>query len=204
MTTVTRRERNKAAIRGRIVDAALELFTQHGIAGVTVDEIAEAADVGKGTIYNYFQTKEDIVVGFMVDLEAQVQAKLRGHGRRKGPLHTVLAGFVRQQFRLKEPHYEFVRVLLGHMLLRPEEFAPYMIEIQKVMDPPLEELFEALRRRGEIRTDVKLPELITAFKTMQLGLTVLWAVEGPPFQGTEQTLRIEMKLFSEGLKGASS
>jgi AcrR family transcriptional regulator len=36
-----------------------------------VEHIADVADVGKGTIYNYFATKEDIVVAFMADLKGQ-------------------------------------------------------------------------------------------------------------------------------------
>jgi AcrR family transcriptional regulator len=68
-----RRERKKAAVGRRIVSAAIPLFSRRGIANVTVDQIAEAADIGKGTIYNYFQTKEDIVVAFMVHLFQVVQ-----------------------------------------------------------------------------------------------------------------------------------
>ena len=49
----------------------MTLFSRRSLDAVTIDEIAAAADVGKGTIYNYFATKEDIVVAFMADLEAQ-------------------------------------------------------------------------------------------------------------------------------------
>ena len=72
----SRRSCKKEAIRSQTVAAGIELFSQHGISGVTVDQIAEAADVGKGTIYNYFQTKEDIVVAFMAAFEGKVQGKL--------------------------------------------------------------------------------------------------------------------------------
>jgi hypothetical protein len=44
----SRRERKKSAIRERIIAKGMELFARHGIADVTVDQIAEAADVGKG------------------------------------------------------------------------------------------------------------------------------------------------------------
>ncbi|MGH9627214.1 MAG: TetR/AcrR family transcriptional regulator, partial [Bryobacteraceae bacterium] len=56
----SRRARKKASTRAQIVAAAIRLFSEQGIDAVTVDQIAAAADVGKGTIYNYFQTKEDI------------------------------------------------------------------------------------------------------------------------------------------------
>jgi len=51
-----------------------------------------------------------------------------------------------------------------------------------------------------LRKDINLTELILVFKTMQLGLTALWAVEGPPFRATEYVLQQEIRLFCEGLK----
>jgi hypothetical protein len=86
------------------------------------------------------------------------------------------------------------------MFLRTEQFLPYMIEMQKAIDPPLEALFLGLQQRGLLRQDVHLGELILTFKTIQMGLSALWAIEGPPFRQTEKTLKLEMKLFCEGLK----
>lgn len=205
MTTVTfenhsRRARKKAALRNRIMTVAIRLFSREGIEAVTVDQIAETADVGKGTIYNYFQTKEDIVVAFMVEVERKVQAELSRFGRSKKPLDSILAEFLLHQFRLKASYREFVRVFLGHMFLHTEQFIPYMVEMQKVVDPTLETLFRGLQERGEIRTDVNLPDLIMAFKTIHLGITALWVVEGPPFRATERVLQQQMKLFSQGLE----
>ena len=77
---------------------------------------------------------------------------------------------------------------------------PYMAEMQKYFDPPLEALFAGLQQRQIIRADIGIPELIVTFKTIHLGLTALWAVEGPPFRGTMKVLNQEMQLFSEGLE----
>jgi AcrR family transcriptional regulator len=195
-----RRERKKAAVRAHILATAIELFSEHGLDSVTVDQIADAADIGKGTIYNYFSTKEDIVVAFMVDFETRVQAKVRRLVTSKGSLESILAGFIRFQFLMKKPYHQFVRVFLGQMFLRTEQFLPYMVEMQKTIDPPLEALFRGLQQRGLIRRDVSVPDLVLIFKTIHLGLTALWAVEGPPFQFTEKTLKQEIKLFCQGLR----
>ena len=83
MTMVeSRRERKKIAARAQILSTAIDLFSRRGLDAVTIDEIAAAADVGKGTIYNYFATKEDIVVAFMADLEARMAPGLRSCPRR--------------------------------------------------------------------------------------------------------------------------
>lgn len=196
----SRRERKKEASRAQIITSAVELFSTHGIDAVTVDQIAEAADVGKGTVYNYFQAKEDIVVAFIVDLERQVQSELESFTSSKRRLDTILAEFVLHQFRMKEPHYRFIRVFLGQMFLRTQQFIPYMLQIQQAVDSPLEKLFRNLRDRGAIRTDVNLQDLMFTFKTMHLGLTAVWAVEGPPFRNIERVVRDELKMFCEGIQ----
>ena len=198
----SRRARKKASTRAQIVAAGIRLFSEQGIDAVTVDQLAAAADVGKGTIYNYFQTKEDIIVAFMVDLERTVQAQVRARKSRQRSAAGVLIRFIQAQFQMKESYHGFVRVFLGHMFLHTEQFLPYMAEMQTVIDPPLEALFEELQQRGAIRSDVDLPELILVFKTIQLGLTALWAVEGPPFQQTARIVQQEITLFCKGLEVA--
>lgn len=196
----SRRERKKAATRAQIVAAAIRLFSAHGIEAVTVDQIAAAADVGKGTIYNYFQTKEDIVVAFMVDLEHSVQKEAHRLGGRHTSVARLLTRFIQKQFRMKEKHWTFVRVVLGHMFLNTAQFLPYMAEMQKIVDPPLETLFRTLQQRGEIRSDLDLADLILTFKTIHLGLTALWAIEGPPFRQSSRVIEQEITLFCKGLE----
>lgn len=200
----SRRNRKHAALRAHIVATAIELFARHGFEGVTVDHIADVADIGKGTIYNYFQTKEDIVVAYMVDLEVKLQPKVRDFTTSKETLESILVEFIRFQFRLKKPYHQFVRVFLAQMFSRTEQFLPYMLEMQKSIDPPLLDLFTRLQESGRIRPDLDIEELIAVFKTIHLGLTALWAVEGPPFRGTEQSLKQEIKLLCEGIKRKTS
>jgi AcrR family transcriptional regulator len=55
-----RRSRKRLATRQGISDAATRLFMERGFDHVTVDEIAEAADVGRMTVFNHFPRKEDM------------------------------------------------------------------------------------------------------------------------------------------------
>jgi AcrR family transcriptional regulator len=57
----SRRERKKSETRHRLLDAAWRLFQEQGYDHTTVAQITEAADVGKGTFFNYFGTKDEIV-----------------------------------------------------------------------------------------------------------------------------------------------
>jgi TetR/AcrR family transcriptional regulator, cholesterol catabolism regulator len=62
MATITgdRRARRRQQTRERIVDAAVELFVSQGYDTTTVDQIAAAADVARGTFFNHFPSKEDL------------------------------------------------------------------------------------------------------------------------------------------------
>jgi AcrR family transcriptional regulator len=60
-STLSRRERKKRETRQRLMETALRLFREHGYDATTVEEITEAADVAKGTFFNYFETKEAVL-----------------------------------------------------------------------------------------------------------------------------------------------
>ncbi len=57
------RERKKQATRLAIHEAGMRLFAEHGFAATTIDQIAEAANVSRATVFSYYATKEDIVFG---------------------------------------------------------------------------------------------------------------------------------------------
>jgi len=61
MTAPGLRERKKARTRQAIADAAARLFAQRGYEQVAVSDVAREAEVSEQTVYNYFQTKEQLV-----------------------------------------------------------------------------------------------------------------------------------------------
>ena len=65
MTTRLRREREKAVRRETILDAARGVFAEKGLLASTIDEIAERAEVAKGTIYLYFKSKDEMFTALL-------------------------------------------------------------------------------------------------------------------------------------------
>jgi len=68
------RERKKEQKRERLKQAAFDLFAERGFDDVTVDEIADRAEVSKSTLFRYFETKEDLL---LVDARMHRDALLR-------------------------------------------------------------------------------------------------------------------------------
>ena len=75
VTVAERRERERADRRTQILDAAQRVFYDRGVELATMDEVAEAAQLGKGTLYNYFRTKEDLLGGVAARHMRRIVAK---------------------------------------------------------------------------------------------------------------------------------
>src|SRR5256886_13615933 len=85
------RERKKARTRRGIADAAARLFAERGYEQVAVSDVAREAEVSEQTVYNYFQTKEQLVT----DRDQQVQDEL-GRLIRMRPPGTTPAAAIRE------------------------------------------------------------------------------------------------------------
>lgn len=71
------RERKKEQTRQLIAETARRLFVERGFDGVSVVEIARAADVAEKTVYNYYPTKEDLVYSGLEAFEERLLAAIR-------------------------------------------------------------------------------------------------------------------------------
>src|SRR6202171_6490318 len=92
VTTVSpdRRQRRSSQIRERLFRAALDLFAQHGFADTTVEDITNAADVGKGTFFNYFPSKDHILIAFSEMQISKLQAAVDSMREHNQPIPEFL------------------------------------------------------------------------------------------------------------------
>lgn len=67
MSTSERRAREKEQRKQEILEAARKVFSSKGIAEATVEDVAAAAELGKGTIYLYFSSKEEILAHLLLE-----------------------------------------------------------------------------------------------------------------------------------------
>jgi AcrR family transcriptional regulator len=193
------REEKKTQTRQMLIDKAIGLFSAQGLEATTVDQIAEAANTGKGTFYNYFDSKEAVIVAFMARLEAEAMPATRRYADLDAPAGEVLSKFAWDLLHRKRNHRPFMRVFLARMIARDESFHRYVVEMQAAIDETLDLLFTRLKQRGLIAEEHTLEHLRITFKTMHLGLTMLWLLEEPPHAQTRRVLKTQMQMFALGV-----
>lgn len=171
-----RRARRRAETGARILQAALTLFARQGFSATRIDQITEAADVGKGTFFNYFPTKEHVMAGFAGKQLEKIQNALSSAQDAKRPLRDVLEELLQSLEQVPTRSPELVRSLLVAILSSEvvrELTAPTLARARHL----LAELMALGQRRGEIRTDVKPADLARFFQQNGFGTILLWSLD---------------------------
>ncbi|WP_437852226.1 TetR family transcriptional regulator [Sorangium sp. So ce363] len=83
------RDRKKAATRRAIAEVALRLFAERGFDAVTVADVAVEANVSTKTVFNYFPTKEDLVLGDGEGLDADLLREIETRAPGESVLDAV-------------------------------------------------------------------------------------------------------------------
>ncbi len=198
MSVVSLRERKRVDTRGRIVAAASKLFDRDGLDEVTVDAIASEADIGKGTVYNYFEAKEDIVVALLVELNRQALAAIAPLPAQGMSVAEALDAAAWKLLENKADHRPYVRAFLCRQFAT-EELPPELADYYDQLDAAVEALFDRLLARPGMRRALPVDTLVLSFRTMHMGLLAQWATEGPPYASTRVVTRRHMALLAKGL-----
>lgn len=176
-TTPGRRERRTVETRERLFRAALDLFAKKGFAETTVEDITEAADVGKGTFFNYFPSKDHILLAFgemqLAKLEAAV-AEVR-HSGQPMPEFLRSLGVRMTQEPVRNPGV--VRTLLqAYLSTTPVRAA--MQDMQARVHALHTEIVRLGQERGEIRKDLPAAEIAHVFRQTIFGTLLMWSLHG--------------------------
>jgi AcrR family transcriptional regulator len=172
-----RRERRSAETREALFRAALDLFAEKGFLETTVEDITEAADVGKGTFFNYFPSKDHILLAFgemqLEKLEAAV-AEARNNGE---PMQQFLRSLGVRMTQEPTRHPGIIRTLLqAYLSTTPVRRA--MGELQKRVQALHTEIVQLGQERGEIRKDLPAAEIANVFRQTIFGTLLMWSVQG--------------------------
>jgi TetR/AcrR family fatty acid metabolism transcriptional regulator len=108
--TASRRQRRFERRREEILDVAARIFAEKGYRDARITEIADALDIADGTLYNYYDSKHDILLAIMDRAKGDIEPVLRemGEPKTREDLVTVLA----RTYEVFMAHLPFTRTLV--------------------------------------------------------------------------------------------
>ena len=88
-TKVGLRERKKERTRAELTDAAFRLFVERGFDETTIEDIVEQVEVSPRTFFRYFDSKEDVVIGFFDDMGLELREMLAARPPQEPPFEAL-------------------------------------------------------------------------------------------------------------------
>jgi AcrR family transcriptional regulator len=188
------RARKKMRQRETLVDAAIRLFEERGIDATSVDDIAEAVDVSRATVFNYFPYKEALLVEIGARLVADIAAQVGA--RRRRPVRQALYDLADRIAAIAERHPNVVPFIAREMT-HPDparrRYAAERMQYPMLYRAILDELEAAGRLRGPASRSSygrQLVDLVTG--------ALVRAGDDFPISQLRAELRANVDLFMDG------
>ncbi|MGD1996416.1 MAG: TetR/AcrR family transcriptional regulator [Anaerolineae bacterium] len=166
------REQLVEARRSQLLDAAAVVFAEKGFHRATTKEIARTAGVSEGTIYNYFDSKADLVIGIMArltelkDLGTELREAVREDAR------DFLLAVFQHRMELIERNRDMMQAVLPEVLITPALRERFYQQFVQPTAAQLEEYVQARVEVGHMRP-VDVPLTVRAVQGMFVGLLIL-------------------------------
>ena len=197
---ITDRAKRKALIQMRqkqILDVATEVFSENGYSRTDIDEIANLAGLGKGTVYRYFKSKKNLFlsvvdrgIGNLKDLVLEAMAK------EKEPLDKVKKA-IETYLQFFGEHSNLIGILIHEQSefqkrIQKRYFAHYYEHINK-----MEEVFRQGIAKGQIKK-IHVRETVGILTNMLNGLIYMWQIEGRKYPIMKK-FPILLKIYFTGI-----
>jgi AcrR family transcriptional regulator len=109
----TRENQKRAWHRQFILDRAVSEFAKHGFEATTMDRIAEAAEVSKGTLYHYFASKEELIASLVEDRFARLFEAVDEVLEGEEPIEVKTRVLIRHFLELQESGRDIHKLLFA-------------------------------------------------------------------------------------------
>jgi AcrR family transcriptional regulator len=193
------REQLIQARRNQILDAAAAVFAEKGFHRATTKEIAKTAGVSEGTIYNYFDSKADLLIGIMTRLAELEHLDEELADALQGEAHDFLIAISRHRMGLIQQNDEMIQAIMPEMLVNPALRERFYQQFMRPTMTLLEKYIQTRIELGHIRP-LNVPLTVRAVQGMFVGLLVLRILGDEPLQsGWDELPEVLATLIFDGL-----
>lgn len=137
----TRTQKRARKTRRRLKRAALDIFSEKSVDSVTVEEITEKADLGKGTLYQHFADKDEIVVTLVDEAVEHLIERVRSYETRPDALEGMLEHLLDAHYQFSvDSKEEFIMLFQGKLLAKLQSESEVLDELEEPYLQYLEEI----------------------------------------------------------------
>ena len=194
MAKMNRREEKKFHIRQTILSAAAKEFKVRGFSDTSVSNIMQEANLGVGTFYNYFDSKDEVLMILAKNLFTQVEEKINSPANKNISSLELLSLCCKYTAELIDEN-RFILPLISSAM----NYSDKPEKIPKSLSPGFKKIFDDIlelgQKRGEIRNDIP-PDLIAemfhsiyqaaAFSKLEISF--------------KENVRMKVKILLDGIK----
>lgn len=168
-TRESRSQKRAKRTRRKLKKAALDIFSEKSIDATTVEDITEKADVGKGTLYQHFEDKDEIVIALVDEAIGHLIERIRSYDSAPKTLEEMLE-------HLLNVHYEFYTDSSEEFLLLFQ--GKLLVKLQSDSMDELEEPYLHYLNEIENQISLYLSPRIAPLKIRRLACAVAGFVFG--------------------------
>ena len=188
----------KAATRQTILDSSLQLFVEKGFDATTTRDIAQAAAIATGTLFNYFPTKEAVLACLATEASAEALGAVAARPEPAGTLEEDLFALVAGSLRALKPLRKYLPALL-ETALSPLAVAPQS-DAESLPTRHLEAAAALAARHGH--PDLS-PVALQLYWTLYTGVLVFWANDtSPRLEDTLALIDESLDMYATWLRGS--
>jgi len=172
-----------AARRAQILDAATRVFAEKGFHGATVRDVAKAAGIADGTIYIYFKSKTDLMLGILDRMnQTEVRDLDLGQAMAGGDFEGFMRAYIHQRFEVfNAMGFDVFRVILSEVLVNAELRAQYHAQVIGPTYDIAEAHFARWREQGGVKGD-EVQLLLRCLSGLVMGVLMLRMMGDPTLE----------------------
>jgi len=141
-----------------ILDAATKIFAEKGFEGGRTSDIAKEANISEGTIFRYFKTKKDLLVGLLIPLIVKFFKPLMFksiekimNNEKNESINVVLKNIMLDRIALIKKNEPLVKTVMVESIYHPELLEPLQKEIVPKIVPIVDKFFKDNIENGDLR-----------------------------------------------------
>jgi len=199
---LTRKERERLTRKQEIIDASVKLFADKGFNNATLDDIAASSEFGKGTIYNYFSSKEEIYSAIVEEVSKNLKQLINQADKAAesatGFVKTYTSSLFYYCLSNKEAFILFVREIVPFttdiFLLNREKFLRRHNSLRKIL---IKRFLEGIKNNEFKGTD---PDKIVSLYQHMVFPYILNLIESPKKDLNEDSeIDFVLEVFLKGI-----